>query len=96
MFCCVLLEASFLSHLSPGRRDPLQLVVLGAPPQDTRLLGFWPVVLFAHAVRHHHRVCPWISAAAEHGPLPQSTTTGFGALTEEKGVNKGYIRLHGR
>lgn len=73
-----------MSHLSPGRRDPLQPVVPGAAPQDARLLGFWPVVLPAHAVGHHHRVGAGIRAVAEHGPLPQAAAARFGALTDEK------------
>lgn len=75
-------------YLSPRRQDPLQPLVLGAAPQDTRLLGFGFVVLPAHAVGHHHGSGPGISAAAEDAPLPQATAAGLGALRAD-GQGKG-------
>lgn len=72
-------------YLSPWRRDPLQPLILGAAPQDTRLLGFGFVVLPAHAVGHHHGSGPGISAAAEDTPLPQATAAGLGALGKQGG-----------
>lgn len=78
----------FFPYLSPGSGNPLQPFVLGAAPQDTGLLGFGFVVLSAHAVGHHHRVGPRISAAAKHAPLPQSTATGLGALRVDKEGSK--------
>lgn len=71
-------------YLSPRRQDPLQPLILGAAPQDTRLLGFGFVVLPAHAVGHHHGSGPGISAAAEDAPLPQATAAGLGALRVDR------------
>ena len=76
---------SLFPYLSPLSGVPLQPFVLGAAPQDAGLLGFGFVVLSAHAVGHHHRLGPGIGAAAKHAPLPQSTTTGLGALQVDKG-----------
>lgn len=72
-------------YLSPRRQDPLQPLVLGAAPQDTRLLGFGFVVLPAHAVGHDHGSGPGISAAAEDASLPQATAAGLGALRKQGG-----------
>lgn len=82
-------------YLSPRRQDPLQPLVLGAAPQDTRLLGFGFVVLPAHAVGHHHGSGPGISAAAEDAPLPQATAAGLGALRAD-GQGKGAGQGEGR
>lgn len=71
---------SLSSYLSPGSRDPLKPFIFGATPQDTGLLGFRSVVLSAHAVGHHHRFGPRISAAAKYTPLPQPTATCLRAL----------------
>lgn len=70
-------------YLSPRRQDPLQPLVLGAAPQDTRLLGFGFVVLPAHAVGHDHGSGPGISAAAEDAALPQATAASLGALRKQ-------------
>lgn len=83
-FLFLLCHFLFSAYLSPGCGDPLQLLVPGAAPQDTCLLGFRSVVLPAHAVGHHHRFGPRISAATEHTPLPQATAAGFGALRVDK------------
>lgn len=68
------------SYLSPGSGKPLEPLILGAAPQDAGLLGFGFVVLSAHAVGHHHRFGPGVSAAAKHAPLPESTATALGTL----------------
>lgn len=79
----------------------MQPLVLRAAPQDAGLLGFGPVVLSAHAVGHHHRLGPGISAAAERAALPQAAAAGLGALWTDtrtsrrrrtSGVMRGGIR----